>query len=241
MKMRSTRFAFVLLALSPGLTGCSGSGSAPTPVAAPSVLPSVSQPPTRLQPTVIAISPNEGSTAGEAWGTITGGQFQSGAVVRLGNDGVQAFVHNDTTIWVWTKSHPAGTVDVVVTNPGGLSGQLAGAYRFEPPGSFDPNADWVAYAGDDYGTDMRMVISNNALVSFACGASEVVTVWPPVPVRNGEFSFRGDGTVTISGHMVSPIGAVGTINVPGCIGADWWAVKDRSQIFMPAVRSDRAR
>jgi hypothetical protein len=122
-----------------------------------------------------------------------------------------------------------------------LSDQLAGAYRFELPGSFDPNADWVAYAGDDYETEMRMVISNNALVSFACGASDVVTVSPPLPVRNGEFSFRGDGTVAISGHIVSPIGAVGKINVPGCIGADWWAVKSRSQIFMPAVRSDRAR
>ena len=203
------------------------------PPAAPSPIPPSAPPvpqPTRLQPTVTAITPNTSSTAGAAWGTITGMQFQSGAAVRLGDGGVQfVMVRDDATVMFWTTSHPAGTVDVVVTNPGGLSGQLTGGYTFAPPDSFDFNGDWVAHAGPDYETDMRFAIRNNVLVSLACGSSEAVTLSPQPSIHGGEFSFLDADGIAISGRLVSPINAVGTINVPGCTRTYWWADKTAIQ------------
>ena len=200
---------------------CTGP-AAPSPI--PPSAPPVPQP-TRLQPTVTAITPNTSSTAGGAWGTIHGTQFQSGATVRLGGVGQMASVRDDATVVFWTTSHPAGTVDVVVTNPGGLSANLAAAYTFAPPDSFDFTGDWVAHAGPDYETDMRFAIRNDALVSLVCGSSEAVMLSPPPSVHDGEFSFLDDDGIAISGHLVSPINAVGTINVPGCTKTLWWADK----------------
>ena len=180
-----------------------------------------------LQPTVIAITPNTGTTAGGAWGTISGSQFQSGATVRLGNGTVQTlWVRDEATILFYeTPSHPAETVDVIVTNPGGLSSHLAGAYTFALPDSFDFTGDWIGHAGTEYEADMRFAIRNNALVSLACGSAEAVTLSPPPSVHAGEFSFLGDDGIAISGRLVSPSGAVGTINVPGCSTTRWFADK----------------
>jgi hypothetical protein len=182
--------------------------------------------PTSLQPTVSGIAPNTGTTEGDGYGTISGAQFQFGATVRLGNGEVQAWVRDESRIWFWTRRHSAGTVDVIVTNPGGLSSELPGAYTFAPPGSFDFTGDWIAHAGPEYETDMRFAIRDNALVSLVCGSSEALTLSPPPSVHDGEFSFLGDDGIAISGRLVSPINAVGTINVPGCTNTSWWA--DRS-------------
>ena len=118
-----------------------------------------------------------------------------------------------------------GAIDVIVTNPGGLEARLSGGYTYQPPESFDFNGDWVAYAGPDYGTDMRFTIRNNPLVSVSCGTSGPLTFAPAPSVRNGEFSFLGDDGLAISGTLVSPVNAVGTINVPACPAARWWADK----------------
>jgi len=203
-----------------GIGGCNDVHSSVAPAA-----PSPALQPTGLQPIVTAVTPNLGSTAGGAWGIITGSQFQSGLTVRLGKSAQQAFFQSDRTIIFWTTAHLAGTTDVVVTNPGGLSGGLPGGFTFAPPESFDFTGDWIAHAGPDYETDMRFAIRNNLLVSLGCGPSESVAVSPPPPVYDGAFSFVGAEGITVSGHVVSPINAVGTINVPGCTATRWWADK----------------
>jgi len=147
--------------------------------------------------------------------------------VRLADSAIEAWVRDRATILIWTTAHAAGTVDMVVTNPGGLFATLTGAYTFAPPGSFDFNGDWVAHAGAEYETDMRFTIRNDMLVSVSCAGSAVVIVSPPPQVRNGDFSFVGDDGLAISGTVVSPVNAVGTINVPdvpACRG-EWWADK----------------
>jgi IPT/TIG domain len=229
-----SRLGILLTCISLGMAGCTDVHSSAIP-AAPSPIPQPVPQPTGLQPTVTGITPNIGSTAGGAWGTISGTQFQSGATVRLGTGAVQqAFIRNGTTISFWTASHPAGTVDVVVSNPGGFSGNLAGAYTFAPRESFDFTGDWIAHAGPEYETDMRFAIRNDALVTLACGSSEAVTLSPLPSVHNGEFSFLGNDGIAISGHLVSPINAAGTINVPGCPATIWWA--DKSGTIQSAVR-----
>ena len=207
-----TRAGIVLLMVSLGLVGC-GDHASPSAPSAPTP-PSVQQPtpqPTRIQPTVTAVTPRVGSTRGDAWATITGADFQRGATVKLGATAVNAFVRDAAAITFWTTAHAAGTIDVVVTNPGGLEARLSGGYTYEPPESFDFNGDWVAHAGPEFETDMRFTIRNNVLVSVSCGTSAPLTFAPAPSVRNGEFSFLGDDGLAISGTLVSPVNAVGTI------------------------------
>ena len=220
-----TRARTIVLMACLALVGCGDQG-VPT---APSVSPVSAQPPgpqpTAIQPSVTAVTPNVSSTRGGAWGTITGTDFQSGVTVQLGDTRTSAAMHGSTTVLFWdTAAHAAGTVDLVVTNPGGLSTRLARAYTFAPPESFDFNGDWIAHAGPHFETDMRFTIRNNVLVSVSCDTSAPLTFAPPPSVRDGVFSFLADG-VAIRGTLVSPVNAAGTIDVPACPGASWWADK----------------
>jgi hypothetical protein len=226
-----TRAGIVLSMVSLGLVGC-GDHDTPTAPSAPQS-PSVEQPspqpqpnpqPASIQPTITALAPHVGSTRGGAWATITGADFQSGATVRLGDNRVWAWVYDSATIGISTTAHAAETVDVVVTNPGGLEARLPGGYSYASPDSFDFNGDWIAHVGE-YETDVRFTIRNNVLVSVSCDMSAPLTFAPPPSVRNGEFSFVSDDGLAITGRLVSPVGAVGTINVPACPAGEWWADK----------------
>jgi len=227
--MNRTRTAIALLMVSHGLVGC-GDQASPSSPSAPSP-PSVQQPggthSNSIQPNAAGVVPQEGSTHGGAGVRITGADFQPGATVRLDDVAVSAYVLDSATILFFTTAHPAGKVDVVVTNPGGLFARLTEAYEFAPPESFDFNGDWVAHAGSEYETDMRFTIRNNTLVSASCGGS-ALAFFPPPAVHDGEFSFGGADGMAISGSIVSPVNATGTISVPdvpACRKASWWADK----------------
>lgn len=219
-----TRTAMALLVLAQGLAGCGGSPWAPSPV--PQPVPQPVAQPTGLQPTVTSITPNTGSTRGEAWGTITGTQFQSGATVTLGSGGVvYALVQKDGTIFFRTNASAAGRVDVTVTNPGGFSGNLADAYTFAPPETFDFNGDWGGDTDDSKGYFwVEFTIRHNMLVRVSCGGV-VLTLPSGSPVHGGEFSFLGDDGAAVSGRLVSPVNAMGTVHVGPCTGVTWWADK----------------
>ncbi len=84
-------------------------------------------------PTVTAISPNTGSTSGGTSVTITGTNLTGASAVTIGGVTVMAFtVVNATTITATTAAHAAGSVDVVVTTPGG-SGTGAGLFTYAVP------------------------------------------------------------------------------------------------------------
>jgi hypothetical protein len=234
------RTGIALLILSHGLVGCADQGSPTAPSApAPSSVQQPTPQPTGAHPGITAIAPQVGSTRGGAWATITGTDFQRGATVRLGDSAVTAWVPDSATITIWTTAHTAGRVDVIVTNPGGLQATLTGGYAYEPPVSFDFNGDWRAYAGPEYETDMRFTIRNNVLVSASCGMSAPLTFEPPPSVLSGEFSFLGDDGLAITGLLVSPVNAVGTINVPGCPTTKWWADKSSDAVARTRVADAR--
>ncbi|MFN7990119.1 MAG: M12 family metallo-peptidase [Thermoanaerobaculia bacterium] len=87
-------------------------------------------------PTVTGISPATGSTAGGTAVTITGTGFVSGATVSIGGAAATSVVVSSaTTITAVTGARAAGTVDVVVTNPGGASGTKSLAYTYVAPGA----------------------------------------------------------------------------------------------------------
>jgi hypothetical protein len=221
------QIGIALLVLSLGLVGCGDRASPTAPSAAPSAaVQQPGPPPSGTQPIVTAIAPQVGSTRGGAWATITGADFQPGAKVRLGDTTVSSWTRDSSTIaFSGTAAHAAATVDVIVTNPGGLEARLIGGYRYELQESFDFNGDWVAHAGPEYETDMRFTIRDNVLVSVSCGTSAPVTFAPAPSAKDGQFLVVGDDGLAISGTLVSPVNAVGTINVPGCSAARWWADK----------------
>ena len=219
------RAVITLLMLSHGLVGCGDEDSPTAPSAPPPSVQQPAPPPTAIQPRVAAIAPQVGSTRGGAWATITGSDFQPGAIVRLGDTAVSSWVRDSTTISIsGTAAHAVATVDVIVTNPGGLQARLSSGYAYDVPEAFDFNGDWLAHTGPDFETEMRFTIQNNLLVSVSCGRGLPVALSPSV-TQNGEFSFTGEDGLAISGRLVSPVSAIGTINVPDCHATAWWADK----------------
>lgn len=88
---------------------------------------------TPTPPTVTAISPNAGSTAGGTAVTVTGTGFVSGATVALGGVAANSVVVvNSTTITATTGAHATGTVSVVVTNPDFTAGTLPSGFFYGP-------------------------------------------------------------------------------------------------------------
>jgi IPT/TIG domain len=73
-------------------------------------------------PTVTAVSPTTGTTAGGTSVTITGTDLTGATAVNFGADAATGVVVVDaTTITCNSPAHAAGTVDVTVTTPGGTS------------------------------------------------------------------------------------------------------------------------
>jgi hypothetical protein len=79
---------------------------------------------------VTSITPNTGSTAFAGTVTIRGTGFVSGATVTLGGPATNVSVPNSTTITATAPARDAGTVDVLVTNPGGQSARLAASFTY---------------------------------------------------------------------------------------------------------------
>jgi len=228
--MNWTRIGLVILTLA--LAGCGGTSSPSTSIlpSAPSAPtpPPVSQP-TGLRPTVAAVSPNVVSTAG-TWGTITGTHFEPGATVKIGGAAVSATFENSTMLrFPDSGAHAAGTVDVTVTNPGGMAGTLARGYTYAAAESFDANGEWIAHADghNEFLTDMRFTIRNNMLISLSCDTP--VTMPTVLSAQSGSFAFLGPDGLTMSGILVSTTTSYGQVNAPGCGDGRWWADKAQAR------------
>jgi glucose/arabinose dehydrogenase len=87
-------------------------------------------------PTALALSSLSrfsGSSRGGDSVVISGAGFLPGATVAFGESPASAIGFVDSTrLEVTTPAHATGVVDVVVTNPGGVSATLTAAYLFEP-------------------------------------------------------------------------------------------------------------
>lgn len=120
------RIVVSVLAVAALSIGCDKSNSSLT---APSAPPPALPPPVAL--TVVAVSPTIGPTEIASEIRVTGTGFQGGATLMLGGAAARVIGVTSTTITATTTAHAAGSVDVVVTNPGGPSATLTGAYTFE--------------------------------------------------------------------------------------------------------------
>ncbi|MBO9661464.1 IPT/TIG domain-containing protein [Dokdonella sp.] len=86
-------------------------------------------------PTVTSVVPNRGSVLGGTSVTIGGSDLAGAIAVSFGGTPATSFVVNDATrITAVAPAHAAGTVDVVVTTPGGASAPtVADRYTYVDP------------------------------------------------------------------------------------------------------------
>jgi hypothetical protein len=173
--------------------------------------------------TVTSISPGAGSTGGGTYLLLTGTNFRQGMVATIDGIPQATFIGNSTLASVSTTAHAAGLVEFVVTNTDGASARLTSGYTYALPQSFDANGIWNAYIDLEI-PSFRFTIQGNALTSLTCGTASPITFSPPVPVINGEFSFTG-AAGSVSGRLLAALQATGTINIPGCGPATWFADK----------------
>ena len=125
--------SLAIMAIAPGCGG--NSPTAPTPPPTPAF-------------SVTSITPNIGSTVFTGAVTIHGTGFISGATVTLGAAATSVSFVNSTTIAATAPAHDVGTVDVIVTNPGGQSARLAGAFTYvDGPYTLTPSQNTVAPEG----------------------------------------------------------------------------------------------
>lgn len=210
--------SFTLMAGMAGVTAGCGSGSP----SAPSSLSPATGTPAPLS--LASVSPSTGSTGGSTPLTINGREFQNGATVTLEGITMPAVVADaGTSLRFSTPPHAAGIVELVVTNPDGGQGRIAGAFSYVPPASFDFDGEWAGAAGPGLESALRFTVREGALVDVSCGASEHVAFSPAPAVNMGEFSIVAPNGSGISARIVSAADAIGTINLPSCSSTNWTA------------------
>jgi hypothetical protein len=81
---------------------------------------------------VTQVSPSSGPTESTIPVTIRGQGFAAGATVTVAGAAVAATLVDSGTISTVVPPHPAGSVNIVVTNPGGASATLTGGFTYVP-------------------------------------------------------------------------------------------------------------
>ena len=130
-------------------------------------------------PTVTAVAPTSGPTAGGRTVTITGSHLTGATAVHFGSaSGTTVQVLSDTSVTVRTPAHAAGTVHVTVTTPDGTSAtSTADRYRFLAR----PKVTWMSrHSGPRAGGTLVTVVGSGfvsgATVRFGTTAGTHVTV-----------------------------------------------------------------
>ena len=96
-----------------------------------------------VNPVVTSIDPASGTELGGTSVTITGSGFKIGGTVAFDDStATDVAVVSSNTITATTPAHPAGTVDVIVTNPDGEADTLSNGFTFV---SIDAVTDTVSF------------------------------------------------------------------------------------------------
>jgi pimeloyl-ACP methyl ester carboxylesterase len=141
-------------------------------------------------PTISAIAPTSGTTAGGTPVTITGTNFASGASVMIGGTAATSVtVVSSMQITATTPAHGAGAVNVVVTNPDAQSATLASGFTFVVPAptitAVTPTAGTTAggtavtITGTNFASGASVTIGGTAATSVTVVSSTQITATTP--------------------------------------------------------------
>ncbi len=145
-------------------------------------------------PTVGAVSPTSGPTAGGGTVTITGTNFSGASAVSFGANAATVYtVNSSTSITATAPAGSAGAVDVTVTTPGGTSATSTAdqfTYNAGPPpaptvSSLNPNngstggGTTVAVAGTNFTGATAVNFGANAAAAYTINSSTSITATAP--------------------------------------------------------------
>ncbi len=123
-----------ILILISGIPGCTSPAmpvSKPAPAPAPTAKPPPA--PSPRSPQVKSIKPNIGLVDGGTDVLISGSNFGTTVSVKFGGSAaLNVRVLSDTEVQARTPPHQSATVDVVVTNPDGVTGTLPYGFTYLP-------------------------------------------------------------------------------------------------------------
>ncbi|HEX3355033.1 MAG TPA: IPT/TIG domain-containing protein [Terriglobales bacterium] len=172
---------------------------------------SVSNPP----PTVTAISPISGTTAGGTAVTITGTGFLAGDMVNLGGTlATNTAVISSTTMTATTPAHSAGAVSVVVTNAEEQNGTLPNGFTYIQPtpapaiASIAPNSGTssggtaVTVTGTGFLTGAALTMGGTAASGVTVLNSTTITATTPAHAA-GVVSVTVTNTDNQSGNLAN--------------------------------------
>jgi hypothetical protein len=211
--------AVVLIAYS--MAGCAGSNSAgpSAPSAGPSQIPSSAP-----KPTIVSISPDTGSIYGGGLVTVVG-VIDGRATATLGGIAVSLgwSPADGTKHFLVSPPHAAGSVDIVVTNPGGGSQTRVGAYTYVEPGSYGLDGDWAGYTVDGSDTAIGFTVHDRLLTSVRCidPFDRRLAIDLSEPFVHGKVEVVTDAG-RFAAWIVSPTEMAGTIDVKPCSGVLRW-------------------
>lgn len=156
------------------------------------------------------VSPDIGPVAGGQTVTLTGSGFTNVTDVAFGGISAPSFtVDGDTSITATTPAHPAATVDVTVTTPGG-GGTASNAYTFVPSptiASVSPDigpvegGTIVTITGTDLALASDVTFGGVPAASFTVTSDTTITaVTPPHARGTVDVAVTGPGgTATLAG------------------------------------------
>ena len=146
-------------------------------------------------PTVTAVSPSTGATAGGTSVTITGTNFTGATAVSFGSAPAASFTTTGaTSLTATTPAHAAGTVDVTVTGPNGPSGVVApDHFTFVVPSTPDfslslspPSQDVTVGSAAAFVVSLGALNGDTSAVTLSVsGAPAGTTFSPTTPTWSG--------------------------------------------------------
>jgi hypothetical protein len=178
-----------------------------------------------VPPVVTGVNPNVGPTSGSTSVSVTGSEFTGASTVTFGSVATFFTANNGNSITAVSPTHAAGTVDVMVTTPGGGTSATSSADQF----TYDapPTVSSVSpHAGPTGGGNTVTINGTNfvpgASVKFGTTASATVTFVSATQLK-----------------AVAPANAAGTVDVtattPG--GTSAIATGDQYAYGPPTVSS----
>ncbi len=143
-------------------------------------------------PALASLSPVRGPVSGGTSVTLSGADFEDGAVVLFGGLPAQSVTFTSaTTLVAVSPAHAAGGVDVVVQNPDGQESSLGAAFAFDPIpaptiGGITPasgpsvGGTQVSISGTGFVSGTRATLGGAAVVSLVVvSATQLTATTPP--------------------------------------------------------------